>query len=247
MLPIGEDSAYGADDAERFRRPRPLRERMSFSPISRAFVAAAVLVLGCSEEQTSAKPAASSSAAQARPAAPSAAPSAVAAPVPSPAAPPPNRDDCPEGSSGPGILASPCEAKGTSRQMELSWNNKIDDKGPFFRVASKAKKTILYGKVYVYFYDKAGKQLEVKDEDGKAHPYKQCSGNTIFSGVMAPAEKAVIQFSCVQKKHVPEGTAAIEGEMVMVGFADESGKKNEFYWRNNDIGPEVRPKGGIKK
>ncbi len=221
---------------------------MSFSPISRAFVAAAILVLGCSEEQNTAKPAASSSAAQARPAAPSAAPppSAVAAPAPS-AAPPPNREDCPEGSAGPGILASPCEAKGTSRQMELSWNNKMDDKGPFFRVVSKAKKTILYGKVIVYFYDKAGKQLEVKDEDGKGRPYKQCSGNTIFSGVMKPAEKAVIQFACVQKKHVPEGTTAIEAEMQMVGFADETEKKNEFYWRNNDLVPESRPKGGIKK
>ncbi len=221
---------------------------MSFSPISRVFVAAAVLVLGCSEEQPTAKPAASSSAAQARTAAPSAAPppSAVAAPAPS-AAPPPNREDCPEGSSGPGILTAPCEGKGTSRQMELSWNNKIDDKGPFFRVASKSKRTILYGKVYVYFYDKAGKQLEVKDEEGKSHPYKQCSGNTIFSGVMKPAEKAVIQFSCVQKKHVPEGATVIEAEMQMVGFADESEKKNEFYWRNNDLVPEVRPKGGIKK
>jgi hypothetical protein len=221
---------------------------MSFPAISRIFVAASILILGCAEEQKTAAPAASSSAAQARPAAPSAAPppSAVATPAPS-AAPPPNREDCPEGSAGPGILAAPCDAKGTSRQMEVIWNNKIDDKGPFFKVNSKSKKTILYGKVFVYFYDKAGKQLEVKDDEGKSHPYKQCSGNTIFSGTMAANEKAVIQFSCVQKKHVPEGATAIEAEMQMVGFADESGKKNEFYWRNNDLTPEARPKGGIKK
>jgi hypothetical protein len=34
--------------------------------------------------------------------------------------------------------------------------------------------------------------------------------------------------------------------MPMVGFADASGKKIDFYWRNNDLAPDVRPKGGIK-
>lgn len=223
---------------------------MVSSPISRAFVAAAVLVLGCSEEQNTAAPAASSSAASAAKA-PAAAASSVAAPTPPPAPsaaePPPNRDDCPDGSTGPGTLAAPCEGKGVSRQMEVIWNGKTDDKGPFFKVNSKSKKTILYGKVLVFFYDKAGKQLEVKDEEGKSHPYKLCSGNTIFSGTMAPAEKAVIQFSCVPKKSVPEAATVIEAEMQMVGFADASGKKNEFYWRNNDLTPDARPKGGIKK
>ncbi len=122
----------------------------------------------------------------------------------------------------------------------------MDDKGPSFRVVNKAKETILYGKAFAYFYDKAGKQLEVKDSDGKPRPYQVCPGN-LFSGVMKPAEKAVITFSCVKKDHVPEGTAAIEVEMQTVGFADASEKKNEYYWRNPELSPEVRPKGGVKK
>jgi hypothetical protein len=32
----------------------------------------------------------------------------------------------------------------------------------------------------------------------------------------------------------------------MVGFADSEGKKAEFYWKNDDLAPEERPKGGIK-
>ena len=35
---------------------------------------------------------------------------------------------------------------------------------------------------------------------------------------------------------------AIEAEVKTVGFADESGKKNEFYWSNPDLAPDVRPK-----
>jgi hypothetical protein len=41
--------------------------------------------------------------------------------------------------------------------------------------------------------------------------------------------------------------ASMEAEALMVGFADSTGKKNEFYWRNADLVPEARPKGGIKK
>ena len=60
------------------------------------------------------------------------------------------------------------------------------------------------------------------------------------------AEKAVLTFSCVDKKHVPEGTAAIEAAMLGVGFADASEKKVDFYWRNDDLSPEARRKGGVK-
>jgi hypothetical protein len=50
----------------------------------------------------------------------------------------------------------------------------------------------------------------------------------------------------VKKDHVPEGTATIEAEIKTVGFADESGSKNEYYWSNPDLIPDVRPKGGLK-
>ena len=185
-----------------------------------------------------------------------AAPSASALPpaphvsaAPTPEAPAPSASaasapvhDCPAGSAGDGSLSKPCEAKGTARMMEVTWTGKMADGGPQFRVTNKSPSVILYGKFVAYFYDKAGKQLEVKDAAGKAHPNQLCVGN-LFSGPMKPAEKAVITFSCVKKDHVPEGTAAIEGEMQMVGFADASEKKSEYYWRNNDLTPEKRAKG----
>ncbi len=174
-----------------------------------------------------------------------AAPKPVAMPAPSAAALPP-RSDCPKGSAGPGTVEQPCAAAGGARMMEARWTGKTDDKGPFFAVTNKSTLPILYGKILVYFYDKAGKQLEVKDASGKALPYVVCAGANLFSGVMKPAEKATIQFSCVPKSIVPDGAAAIEGELLTVGFADADGKKNEFYWTNKDLTPDVRTKGGVK-
>lgn len=135
--------------------------------------------------------------------------------------------------------------------MEAKWTGKTDDeKGPYFALQNKAPKPVLYGKIAVYFYDKAGKQLEVKDDSTpdptKKKPYLICAGANLFSGAMKVDEKATLTFSCVKKSHIPEGTTAIEGEMIMVGFADADAKKSEYFWGNNDLAPDQRPKGGVK-
>jgi hypothetical protein len=49
----------------------------------------------------------------------------------------------------------------------------------------------------------------------------------------------------VKKDDVPKGAVNIEGEITVVGFTDSEGK-NDTYWRNDDLAPEDRPKGGIK-
>lgn len=190
--------------------------------------------------------------------APKAPPSAAAmhsAPPPTAAPPPPSatataaepKHDCPEGSSGEGSSARPCEATGVQRTMSVTWTGKTGDDGPSFKVTNTSKLVILYGKIYVYFYDKSGKQLEVKDESSpssKPRPYQTCAGR-IFGGVMKAGEKATITFSCVKKQHVPEGATLIEGEVGTAGFADASGEKVDFYWHNADLTPDARPKGGI--
>lgn len=154
---------------------------------------------------------------------------------------------CPKGSEGDGTFKSPCLAKGKDRIMEVTWTEKTDDKGPSFRVVNKSELSILYGQIAVYFYDKAGKQLKVAGKDGEEGAPKQvCSGN-IFAGPMKPHEKAVITFSCVAKQHVPEGTAAIEAEMQMVGFVGAEENRADTYWKNPDLVPDERPKGGIRK
>jgi hypothetical protein len=206
--------------------------------------AAALVIIGCSKDDSTPRPATS---ADAEPAvtAEASAPSSAPTPSATAAAPP---HDCPKGSSGEGSFAKPCEAKGNARLMEVAWTGKTDDKGPHFRVTNKAAQVILYGKIAVYFYDKAGKQLDVPDDSvtpAKTVPFRTCSGN-FFGGVMKAGEKAVLTFSCVAKKHVPEGTAAIEAEMQSVGFADATEKKADSYWRNNDLTPDVRKKGGVK-
>jgi hypothetical protein len=130
--------------------------------------------------------------------------------------------------------------------MTAEATGKADEKGnPQFRIVNKHTATILYGKVTAYFYDKSGKQLEVKNPDGKAFKHIGCGGN-IFGGVMKPNEKAVVSFSCIKKDSVPEGTAAPEAEISVVGFSDAEGKKSEFYWKNDDLVPDDRKKGGVK-
>jgi hypothetical protein len=215
------------------------------APKMLSVLALAVLTGGCDED----KPA------PARSAAPSAKPAPAATPEPKPSAsaaaaePAGPKHDCPEGSVGDGTFNKPCEAKGDARIVEVTWTGKMDDKGPSFRVVNKSKHDVLYGKLVVYFYDKAGKQLEAKDTSEsppKGRPSQPCAGN-IFAGPLKAGEKAVITFSCVNKDNVPEGVAAIEGEMEMVGFSDETGKRNEYYWRNKDLTPDARPKSKAKK
>ena len=206
---------------------------------------AMLALLGCSKDasQPSAAPSASTAVSP-----------AVSAPTPSASAPlaasssaPEPQHDCPAGSSGTGSFTKPCEAKGAARTMDVRWK-KTGDTGPSFAVTNKSPLVIVYGKIAVYFYDKAGKQLEVADDTvspPKIRPYHTCSGS-FFGGVMNPAEKETLTFSCVPKKVIPDGTTTIEAEMQMVGFADSSGKKVDFYWRNTDLAPDVRPKGGAK-
>ncbi len=212
-----------------------------------AALAAAVSVFGCSkEEPKSEAPAASAATVQPVASAPPSAPpppAATPAPVVSASVP---VHDCPKGSTGDGSFNKPCDGKGGARMMEVAWTGKMDEKGPSFRITNKSSSVILYGKILIYYYDKAGKQLEVKETPTSApKPFQTCAG-AMFGGVMKAGEKAVITFSCFKKEHVPQGTAAIEGEMQVVGFADSSEKKVEYYWRNNDLTPDQRKKGGIK-
>jgi hypothetical protein len=212
--------------------------------MQKALVTAATLLAlaGCSKDESGPAPSASASVAPSA----SAPAASASAPPPAPSTPPEPPHDCPAGSTGTGSFTKPCEAKGSARMMTVKWK-KTDDKGPSFAVANKSQLVILYGKIAVYFYDKAGKQLDVMDDSTppKPRPYHTCSGK-FFGGVMQPAEKAVLTFSCVPKSVVPDATATVEAEMQTVGYADATGKKIDFYWRNADLAPDARPKGGVK-
>ena len=196
----------------------------------------AVCLMACEEEE---KP---------KPAAPSASPVASPPPVASvaPVASAPERKPvhpCPDHSTGKGTFEDPCKATGKARMMDVSWNKKIDEKGPTFKIINNAKHDVLYGKIVVYFYDKAGKLIEIQGGD-KPRKRLTCAGN-IFGGAVKPGEKIFMNFSCVKKDDVPKGAVGIEGEITVVGFTDAEGK-NDTYWRNDELAPEDRPKGGIK-
>ena len=82
--------------------------------------------------------------------------------------------------------------------------------------------------------------------DDKKQKSLTCGGD-IFAGPMKAGEKAFLNFSCIPKDVVPEDAAAIEGELEIVGFTGKESKKADTYWKNEDLVPKDRPKGGIKK
>jgi hypothetical protein len=183
-------------------------------------------------------------------AAPSATPAVVSAPPPAASAAPvastpPRKPShpCPEGSSGVGTFDDPCKAKGKKRIMDVTWDKKIGDKGPTFKIVNNAKLEILYGKIVVWFYDAKGKLIEISGGDKPRHRLT-CAGD-IFAGAVKPGEKVFMNFSCVKKDDVPKNAKDIEGEIQVVGFTDDTGKSDTF-WRNDDLAPEERPKGGVK-
>jgi hypothetical protein len=197
----------------------------------------AVCVMGCESEE--AKPTAPSASA---PPVVSTPPAVTSAPVASAPEKKPVHP-CPDKSAGKGTFDDACKATGKVRMMDVTWDKKIGDKGPTFKIINNAKLEVLYGKIVVYFYDKAGKQIEIAGGD-KPRKRLTCAGN-IFGGAVKPGEKIFMNFSCVKKDDVPKGATNIEGEITVVGFTDETGK-NDTYWRNDDLAPEDRPKGGIK-
>ena len=197
--------------------------------------ALATVLFACEEEAKKEPPAPKPSASVAE---------VAKAPPPAPVAPPKLRDDCPEGSSGIGTQTEPCLGKGDSRMMDVAYTGKTTDEGPKFSIVNNSKLPILYGSLVAYFYDKAGKQLEVT-ADGKPRPMQTCSGR-IFAGAVKPGEKIFMFFSCVKKSHVPEGTATIQAEVKTVGFTDEAGKESLFYWSNPELSPDKRPKSTLK-
>lgn len=206
------------------------------SPRLLSILAFTTLLIGCEKETKKEEPAPK----------PSASAVATVAPPPMPSPEPPKlRDDCPDGSSGIGTQAEPCLGKGESRMMEVRYTGKTTDEGPKFSIVNKSKQPILFGSLVAYFYDKAGKQLDVT-ADGKPRPMQVCSGR-IFAGAVKPGEKIFMFFSCVKKSHVPDETAAIQAEVKTVGFTDDAGHESTFYWSNPDLAPEKRPKSKAKK
>ena len=132
--------------------------------------------------------------------------------------------------------------------MESKWK-KTDDSGPSFAVTNKSKLVILYGKIAVYFYDKAGKQLAVhgrQRDSAQDPPVPHLLRQLLRRRDEARGERGAHVLVRARRASSPTGRRPIEAEMQMVGFADASEKKVDFYWRNSDLTPDARPKGGVK-
>jgi hypothetical protein len=112
--------------------------------------------------------------------------------------------------------------------MKVRWT-KTDDKGPSFNIKNVGPTTIVNRKIAGTSTTRPASNSTCPTRAATPKPKKfhTCSGN-FFQGVMKPAESAVLTFSCVTKKDIPDGSATIAAEMQMVGFADAKEKKIDF-------------------
>ena len=67
-----------------------------------------------------------------------------------------------------------------------------------------------------------------------------------------PKERFMNEFAVICPVHPPATGKPKKGYDLdtlatdIIGFADATEKKSEYFWRNNDLTPDARPKGGIK-
>ena len=133
---------------------------------------------------------------------PAPSPSASATPPPSASAPgaavgertaprsvraPEPPHDCPTGSAGPGSFTKPCDAKGSSRMMDGEVEEDGRQRAILRHHQQVAAGRSCYGKIAVYFYDKAGKQLDVRTTARRPSPARTTRARASSSaGVMHP-------------------------------------------------------------
>jgi hypothetical protein len=159
-------------------------------------------------------------------------------PAATPAAAPakPAGNPCPAGATkGTGTSADPCLATGSNRAIQVTWTGKTGQRAEF-TLKNVSGKAITNISSNVYYYDKAGKVLTVKN----GHMVPGWTGAFALG-----ANETKTQEMGLLKAEIPAGAAAIEAETQAVQFdTGEFGK--DVYWANYDLSAYDRPKGGAK-
>ena len=173
---------------------------------------------------------------------PGASASASAAPSASVAAPAGTGGVCPPNSSGKGTAEEPC--KGTGRVLEAKWTGK-NNKKSVFSVTNKLKSKVDFVQASIYYYDAAGKQLEIPNKDNPKYPHKSASpSGGLFT--IGPGETKEIELGFTVDL-IPKATKSIELEFNKVGWvSSDPNAKDDVYWENSALAPENRPMGANK-
>ncbi len=200
-------------------------------------LATAIFVLGCQDKSAStdenAQAASSATAA-------SAAPQGSAAPASDTAG---DEGKCDAlGCKGEGTFFKPCSCKDKAQPvpLEVKYTGKYSDffKQPEWEVTNKTDKDIHWASAAVYYYDKAGKQLEAQIKD-KTYKASRVNGSN-FTLKPKETKKITIGF---KKDTEPKGIDSME--VVFDGWCFGVYKdKSSHLCIKNERAPEERPKSG---
>jgi hypothetical protein len=136
---------------------------------------------------------------------------------------------CPGGSTQD---TSGCKAAGQSRVAILRWNGTFGDATQALMLKSTAAAPLKNGTVALWFYDKAGKRLDV------AGAKKYAAAGDAFGGVIKAGGTKVLTFP-LAKAGIPDGAATIEGEVVKATLVNPDGSDGPA-WRNDDLNADER-------
>jgi hypothetical protein len=127
------------------------------------------------------------------------------------------------------------------RLVEAKWTGKLADDGAVFRVRNLVSRKVTWDDVGVWYYDDAGKRLQIK-RDSDTFEKSWCSGGCIS---LDPGETKEVSLG-FEKKYVPKGAKSIEAEVVGVGYEDKKDATQTVYFENDGMAPDDRPLGGVK-
>lgn len=132
-----------------------------------------------------------------------------------------------------------CKGKGMTPPLVAKWTGKVDSffKSPTFEVENTSDKDIHWASAAAYYYDKAGKQIEVETKDKKSKYKSYTVNGSNFS--LKPKEKKEISIGWKEDLH-PKDTAKIEVVFDGWCYGKYDDKPNELCI-NVDRAPEERP------
>lgn len=132
-----------------------------------------------------------------------------------------------------------CKGKGMTPPLVAKWTGKMHPffKEPTFEVENTSDKDIHWASASVYYYDKAGKQIEVKLKD-RPDKYKKSSING-SNFTFKPKEKKELALGWKEENHPKD---AVKIEVVFDGwcYGVYNDKANELCI-NVDRAPDERP------
>ena len=147
---------------------------------------------------------------------------------------------CPLEASGAGTAGEPCV--GTDRALEAKWTGK-NKKASVFSVTNKLMWPVDFVQASAYYYDAAGKQIEVPLSWNSKYRAKSWDGS-VGLVMIQPSETKEVELG-YDVDSIPKATKTIEIEFSKVGFK-VSGSTSESYWQNDSLAPSDRPMGGSK-